>query len=108
LLLIEPSSEVAKSVMSRQHELYRVLCNLRPLIEDFEEKPFFNGVPLGLERVVFPCRLLKSGEEDCTFRLLPASRVCALGIADIDLSKTSHFSLSEGRFPIFADRHPDG
>ena len=31
--------------MPDQHELYGMLCALQPLIEDFEEKPLFKGLP---------------------------------------------------------------
>jgi hypothetical protein len=55
LMLIGPSAYIRKSVMPDQYELYGILCALRPLIEDFEEKPFFKGSQFELEAVIFPC-----------------------------------------------------
>jgi hypothetical protein len=55
LLLIGPSCQIKKSVMPSQYELYGVLSDLRPLIEDFVEKPNFKDWPLDLKAVIFPC-----------------------------------------------------
>ena len=55
LLLIGPSCQIGKSVMPDQYALYGVLCELQPLIEEFEEKPLYKEFPLRLEEVIFPC-----------------------------------------------------
>lgn len=55
LLLIGPSSLIKKSLMPSQYELYGVLSDLRPLIEEFEGKPFLKDWPLDLEAIIFPC-----------------------------------------------------
>jgi hypothetical protein len=55
LLLIGPSSKIGKSIMPDQYELYGVLCELQELVDEFEEKPNFKGIPLDLESVIFPC-----------------------------------------------------
>jgi hypothetical protein len=55
LLLIGPSAQIRISVMPRQYELYGVLVQLRELIEEFEERPFFKDKPVDLRGVVFPC-----------------------------------------------------
>jgi hypothetical protein len=55
LLLIGPSCQIKKSIMPSQYELYGVLSDLRPLIEDFEEKPNLKDWHLDLKAVIFPC-----------------------------------------------------
>lgn len=55
LLLIGPSTQIRVSVMPRQYELYGVLVQLRELIEEFEERPFFKDKPVELRGTVFPC-----------------------------------------------------
>ena len=55
LLLIGPSSHIGRSVMPGQYEVYGVLCELHDLAEEFEERPFFKGIPLKLDSVLFPC-----------------------------------------------------
>jgi len=55
LLLIGPSSQIGRSVMPGQYEVYGILCELHDLVEEFEEKPFFKGIPLKLDSVLFPC-----------------------------------------------------
>ena len=55
LLLIGPSAQIRISVMPRQYELYGMLVQLRALIEEFEERPFFKDKPVNTRGVVFPC-----------------------------------------------------
>jgi len=55
LLLIGPSAQIRKTVMPDQYELYGVLNQLRPLVEEFEERPFFKGLPIKPTAVIFPC-----------------------------------------------------
>ena len=55
LLLIAPSCQIRKSVSPDLYELYGVLCQLQPLIEEFEEAPLYKEVPVRLEEVIFPC-----------------------------------------------------
>ncbi len=53
LLLIGPSTLLGRSIFSRQYEIYRMLSELQPLIEDFEERTFFKGIMTG--GYLFPC-----------------------------------------------------
>ena len=55
LLLIGPSVEAGRTVMPNQYELHGVLVQLKPLIEEFEERPFFKDKPVQVPEVVFPC-----------------------------------------------------
>lgn len=59
LLLIGPSAEIGRTVMPDQYELHGMLDDLRPLIEDYEEKPFFKDKPVQLNGVIFPCPFSK-------------------------------------------------
>jgi hypothetical protein len=55
LLLIGPSAQIRKTVMPDEYELYGMLDDLQPLIEDYEERPFFKDNPVKLDAVIFPC-----------------------------------------------------
>jgi hypothetical protein len=55
LLLIGPSALLGKSIMPDQYELYGLLVDLQPLVEEYEERPFFKDMPLRLTAVSFPC-----------------------------------------------------
>ncbi len=55
LLFIGPSCQIRKSVVPDLYELYGVLFDLQPLIEEFEEKPLYKEFPLRLDEVIFPC-----------------------------------------------------
>jgi hypothetical protein len=55
LLLIGPSAQARKSIMPKQYELYGILDDLRPLMEEFEERPHFKDWPVRVEAVIFPC-----------------------------------------------------
>ena len=55
LLLIGPSTEIGKSVMPGQYELYGILDQLHPLINEFEEKPFQKGRTMEIAGVCFEC-----------------------------------------------------
>jgi len=57
LLLIGPSAQIRVSVMPRQYELYGVLVQLRELIEEFEERPFFKDKPVEVRGMVFSMSL---------------------------------------------------
>jgi hypothetical protein len=55
LLLIGPSAQIGVSIMPDQYELYGVLVELRSVVEEFEERPFFKDKPVSASAVIFPC-----------------------------------------------------
>ena len=55
LLLIGPSTQAKRSVMPDQYELHGMLDQLRPLTEEYEERPFFKDIPVSLREVIFDC-----------------------------------------------------
>jgi hypothetical protein len=61
LLLIGPSTLLARSVFSRQYEIYWMLAEMQPLIEDFEERTFFKGIMGG--GYLFPCTFEEVDED---------------------------------------------
>jgi len=55
LLFIGPSAQIRRSVVPDIYELYGVLCELQPLVEEYEEMPHFKNVKMDLGGVMFPC-----------------------------------------------------
>jgi hypothetical protein len=55
LLFIGPSAQIGRSVVPDIYELYGVLCELRPLLEEYEERPHFKYSRMNLGGVMFPC-----------------------------------------------------
>ncbi len=65
LLLIGPSAQIGRSVVPDLYELYGVLCELQPLLEEYEEMPNFKYFEMELGGVMFPCPF--DGVDDAVF-----------------------------------------
>lgn len=65
LLLIAPSTKIGRSIVPDVYELYGVLCELHPLVEEYEEAPNFKYFEMDLEGVMFPCPF--DGVDDALF-----------------------------------------
>ena len=54
-LLIGPSVLARRSIMPNVYELYGAVEELRPLVQEFEERPFHKGWTIRPTGVIFPC-----------------------------------------------------
>jgi hypothetical protein len=55
LLFIGPSAQIGRNVVPDIYGLSGVLCELRPLLEEYEERPHFKYARMDLGGVMFPC-----------------------------------------------------
>ena len=53
LLFIEPSTKCRRTLFSPQFDLYSMLARLKPLVSEFEERPFHKAWPK--EGTIFDC-----------------------------------------------------